>query len=99
MLEPFFTLALPCESCGAPVSDRTWNIEHEIWVGSDCSCNAPDQPIPECLIEIYQAAQSVGELCDSARAHRLTCPVCGPARLQPRKPAPSEAERLKQEAA
>jgi hypothetical protein len=99
MKQPFFTEAEPCESCGSPVSNRVWNAEHEIWIGTDCSCSAPDLPIPACLIAVYEAAQTVGELCDSARAHRLTCPVCGPTRLPVRKPVESEADRLKREAA
>jgi hypothetical protein len=95
--EPFFAISLPCESCGAPVSERTWNAEHELWIGTDCSCNTPDYPIPACLIAVYEAARTVGELCDSARAHRLTCPVCGPVKL-PVKPVAGEI-RPKKEAA
>jgi hypothetical protein len=92
MKQPFFTEALPCESCGAPVSSRTWNAEHEIWIGSDCCCNAPDLPIPACLIAVYEASRTVGELLDSARAHRLTCPVCGPVELPVKAPAEIEEE-------
>ncbi len=97
--EPFFTEALPCESCGAPVSERTWNQEHEIWIGTDCSCNAPNQPLPACMIAVIEAARTVGELCDSVKQHRQTCPVCGPYRLSERKPIESEAAKLKREAA
>lgn len=98
MPEAFFTESLPCESCGAPVSERTWNAEHELWVGSDCSCNAPDLPVPQCLIAVLESAKTVGELCDSVRAHKLECAVCGPARLPRKEPAHLKA-KTKREAA
>jgi hypothetical protein len=100
--KPFYTEAEPCESCGHPTYEaRVWNQEHELWIAVDCSCNAPDQPIPACMIEVYEAAQTVGELCDAAKEHRQTCPVCGPRVLLERKPVESEteAERRKREAA
>jgi hypothetical protein len=100
MFDAFFTEALPCESCGQPVQSRKWNPEYELWIGTDCSCQAPDQPIPECMIAVLEAAQTVIQLCESVHAHKLTCSVCGPVQL-PRKPAAGEtdSERLKREAA
>ena len=99
MPEAFFTEALPCESCGSPVSNREWNAEHELWLGLDCSCSAPDQPIPECLIAVLEAARTVWELCDSVKAHKLTCPVCGPVQLVRKEGQSDTGEDVKEEAA
>jgi hypothetical protein len=100
--EPFYTEAEPCESCGSPThAPRVWNAEYELWIAIDCSCNAPDTPLPACIIAVLEAAQTVGELCDSVKAHLLICPVCGPSRFPQRKPVESETEaaRQKREAA
>ena len=75
--EAFYTEALLCESCGAPTFlDRVWNAEHELWIAQDCSCNTPDVPLAPCMIRVLEAAQTVGQLCDSVKAHRKSCPVC-----------------------
>jgi hypothetical protein len=101
--EPFYAEALPCESCGHPTHlARVWNAEHELWIAIDCSCNAaPDVPLPACMIQVMEAAQTVGELCDSVKAHLRICPVCSPSLLPERKPVESETEaaRRKREAA
>lgn len=74
---PFYTEALPCESCGTPTyQERQWNPEHELWVAVDCSCNTPTEPLSACLIAVFESAHTVGELLDSAQQHRQTCPVC-----------------------
>ena len=93
--KPFYTEALPCESCGHPTfQGRVWNAEHEIWIAIDCSCNAPDQPLPACMIEVYRNAQTVGQMMDDIKAHRQTCPVCRIAELPERK-QPMEAGGIK----
>lgn len=87
--EAFYVEALPCESCGAPTFlDRTWNAEYELWIAQDCGCNAPSVPLPACMIRVLEAAQTVGQLCDSVKAHRLACPVCSGV-IAIRKPAPT----------
>lgn len=96
---PFFTESLPCESCGAPVSTREWNSEHELWVGVDCSCSAPDEPIPACMVQVLEAAQTVSELCDSVKQHRAHCPVCNPKLRELPKREPGTERRQKREAA
>lgn len=84
--DPFFVEAEPCESCGEPTSkQRVWNAEHELWVAQDCSCNAPDVPLPACMIAVLEAATTVGQLCDSVKAHRKSCPVCSGVVEIPRK--------------
>ena len=102
MPQPFYAEALPCESCGAPVSARTWNADYELWIGSDCSCNTPDQPVASCMMAVYEQAETCGELMDLCRAHRLTCPTCGPVELPARKlaePVQVYLHEPKQEAA
>lgn len=100
-MTPFFTEAQPCESCGAPVSTREWNPEHELWVGTQgqCSCTAPDEPIPACMIEVLEAAQTVGQLMDTCKAHRDRCPVCNPKLRELPKREPGTERRQKREAA
>ena len=95
----FFTDAIPCESCGQPCTKREWNQEHEIWVGLDCSCNLPDEPVCPGLRPVIEAAQTVAELMDSCRAHRRTCPLCGPRTIVERKPADVEADLAKRKVA
>jgi len=80
-VEAFFTELPPCESCGEPTQERTWNQEHQLWIGTDCSCNLPEQPICPRLRPLIESAQTVGELMDRCRKHRATCPLCGPIAL------------------
>jgi hypothetical protein len=71
--EPFFAVAEPCQDCGRPTG------------GVDCPCHREEQPVePRCPLEyqILMAAKTVGEMCDTVRAHRLSCPVCNPARKE-----------------
>jgi hypothetical protein len=92
----FYAEAQPCESCGHPTYlPRVWDAEYELWIGTDCSCYAPSQPIPACMIAVLEAAQTVAELMDNCKAHRLVCPVCGPTPL--RKDAQSESPKEKPE--
>jgi hypothetical protein len=68
--EPFFAIAEPCQDCGRPTG------------GVDCPCQQEEAPWePRCPLEyqILMAAKTVGEMCDTVRAHRLTCPICNPA--------------------
>jgi hypothetical protein len=87
----FYTEALPCESCGQPTElPRVWNPEHELWIAEDCGCTAPDVPLPACMIAVLEAATTVGQLCESVRSHRQSCPVCSGVLEMPRKPEPVE---------
>jgi hypothetical protein len=84
--EPFYAEALPCEACGRPATKRVWNAEFELWIGLDCQCATAELPIePRCMVEyrIVLAAEALGELSASVRAHRLTCPVCNGTRKPP----------------
>lgn len=81
--EPFFAIAEPCESCGEPCEKRTWNIEHENWVGSQCSCNHPEAPTCPDLIIRLEECQYVDEVSRVIREHRASCPVCGPIPIKP----------------
>jgi hypothetical protein len=84
--QPFFAIAEPCQDCGRPTG------------GVDDPCQHEDEPVePRCLLEyqILMAAKTVGEMCDSVRAHRLTCPICNPARKEAGR---SEQQRWEQAA-
>ena len=66
--EPFFAIGKPCQDCGRP----TGRI--------DCPCHEETLWETRCPLEyqILMAAKTVGEMCDTVRAHRLTCPICNP---------------------
>jgi hypothetical protein len=71
--EPFFEISEPCPDCGRPTG------------GVDCPCQQEEAPEEfRCHLEyqILMAAATVGEMCDSVRAHRLTCPICNPVRKE-----------------
>jgi len=76
--QPFFVESLPCENCGRPSEQRTWNAELQMYIGVDCPClTEPDEPMcPELLAPIL-AARSVREIIEVCKAHRINCPVCG----------------------
>jgi hypothetical protein len=93
IVEPFYTdTELLCESCGHPVQTRTWDAEYGLWIGIDCSCNTPDDPVCPLLIPSLERAETVGEVCDVIREHRKHCPVCGPSEIR------KQAEREHREA-
>jgi len=73
----FYAEALPCEGCGKPVKTRQYNEEHEIWIGNECGCQAPEQPMCPELDELLAACEFVGELSEVMQTHRRTCAVCG----------------------
>jgi rRNA maturation protein Nop10 len=84
LVQPFYANALPCENCGEPTEERhpaEWNPE--ILVGPCCKSPAtefPREPVCFRLYQIMLAAKTVGEMMDSCKAHKHSCPVCGGAR-------------------
>lgn len=78
-VEAFYAEADPCESCGEPTfRGRVWNVEHELWIAVDCSCNAPSLPTCPALIPALEQADTVREVCRVIREHRATCSLCRP---------------------
>lgn len=77
-LEPFFTIEPPpsCESCGGLCTARSWNVEHELWIGTDCSCSVPNEPLCPILGELIMSAETVREVSDIITAHVRTCGTC-----------------------
>ena len=74
---PFFVESLPCESCGRPSDKgRYWNAEHELWIGVECVCNEPDEPVCPALEGPIMAARSVQEIVEACKAHREYCSLC-----------------------
>ena len=77
--EAFYAEADPCESCGEPTyRGRVWNVEHELWIAVDCSCNTPSLPTFPTLIPELEGATTVAEIRHVIRAHRATCSLCRP---------------------
>lgn len=77
-MKPFFTLACPCEACGEPTSrPRAFDPERQIWIATDCSCQAPACPA---LLRQLERARTVAQVREIARKHRVTCPQCHPIR-------------------
>jgi hypothetical protein len=75
--EPFYATALPCESCGEPTfTERVWNAEHGLWIGTGCQCSVPSEPTCPLLIPALTQAVSVREICRVIRKHRRTCHLC-----------------------
>ena len=79
--EPFYTEALPAN--GKPVDgDRRASWDESLLVGPCCASDVPesirDPSICMDLYRIQMACQTVGELCDESKAHRLVCRVCNP---------------------
>lgn len=77
--EPFFTQAVPCESCGKPCEERrtaTW--DETLQVGPCCQevDNTPSVPTCPTLYDLIMACRTVGEVCDVSKAHKEHCPVC-----------------------
>jgi ribosomal protein L37E len=79
-VEPFYAEALPCESCGSPVSERRPAIwDEELLVGG-CCFNAPRVPdMPSCpgLIAALISCDQVGKMSDAVQAHKRNCAACG----------------------
>jgi hypothetical protein len=72
--EAFFCYAQPCGVCGAPC-DELQPLEP----GSDLlagECCTPSEPLCAEFRQVVQAAQTVGELMDSAKRHITTCSEC-----------------------
>jgi hypothetical protein len=80
--EPFFTQALPCESCGQPCDDRrpaSW--DPELLVGPCCELDLsqiPDMPVCEDLCKLLMRCATVGQVGDVFSTHRKVCRKCNP---------------------
>jgi hypothetical protein len=79
--EAFYTEALPCESCGAPVDERRpapW--DESLQVGPCCydlPLEVPEIPTCSDLYAVMMACVTVGELVDATKAHKAVCQKCG----------------------
>jgi len=95
---PFYTEALPCESCGEPTyKGRVWYPEFQLWIATDCSCNEPVAPTCPILIPLLSEAVTVREICQIIRNHRASCALCGPVEI--RRPSGKEPAQTRKEAA
>jgi hypothetical protein len=79
--EAFYTHAVPCESCGAPVDDRvTAKWDTTLQVGPCCEfCIDFEVPnLPNCirLWEAIENCKSVSAVQRAYSLHAQTCPIC-----------------------
>lgn len=78
--QPFFTLAYICESCSAPCESlHVADWDASIRVGECCQVEddgIPSEPVCPGLYEMQMACETVGELMDASKAHRVACPIC-----------------------
>jgi hypothetical protein len=79
--EAFYTLAVPCESCGAPCDERvTAKWDTSLQVGPCCEfCIDFEVPnLPNCirLWEAIENCKSVGAVRAIFNAHAYSCPIC-----------------------
>lgn len=93
--EPFYAIAEPCESCGRPSEKRYWDAEYELWIGINCECVQPEEPVCPALGVLIVAARNVREIVQACQKHREGCPVCGEG-LKPQ-PVRSEVTRVEAE--
>jgi hypothetical protein len=86
---PFYTEALPCESCGRPAETRTLDVDSGLWIGVDCPCiTEPDEPQCPALEGPILRARNVREIVQACKAHREYCPLCNPVQRKGIAPAP-----------
>ncbi len=91
--EPFYTEALPCESCGKPCDCERQPASYEpsLLVGPCCQVEeveTPDEPICPRLYMALMFSDSVAQIVLAWKLHNQTCPVCRrPDQVQIRKAA------------
>ena len=80
--QAFYAEAFPCETCGRPAGERFFSFEHQLWIGQDCPCILQAQlPVDFRCLEEYRlvvTGQSVRQISERVKFHRLTCSVCTP---------------------
>ena len=96
--EPFYTEALPCESCGKPCDSRvpaSW--DPELLVGKCCEIDLSDQaPLEPVCLELARClsrVRTVGEVVAAFRLHETSCRLCNPQRRGVELEAPIRQER------
>jgi hypothetical protein len=98
-LEPFYTEALPCESCGKPCDSRkpaTW--DPDLQVGKCCEVAVPDdaeleQPVCIALYEAVMHCRFVSEVSAVFDLHARECALCNPQRIGVEVESPIRQER------
>ena len=79
-IRPFYTEALPCESCGNPVESRkpaAWDSSLQVGPCCEFSLNLiPDLPTCEALWPALEHCASIREVEIAMEAHRLCCGFC-----------------------
>ena len=71
---------------GCTYGDRKRALwDESLLIGPCCACDVPaicEVPICKDLYRIQMACQTVGELVDASKAHKLVCRVCNPELLE-----------------
>ena len=73
---PFFTEALPCESCGAPCDERRiapWDTSLQV---GTCCYHHEELPTCETLWTALSRCESVAAVSLAMSIHLAECPVC-----------------------
>lgn len=73
---PWFADSTPCELCGEPCDEVTIDPESGCKIGTDCSCQLPDEPMCPKYAELLEACDTVSQLSSAARTHKENCIVC-----------------------
>lgn len=77
-VEAFYVESLPCESCGRPCDEERVFVD-DLLVGQCCISGEVDIPfLPVCAEygRLVEAAETVGQLLDSVKAHKASCVLC-----------------------
>jgi hypothetical protein len=77
--EPFFTEAIPCESCGSPCDEtRQAPWDTKLNVGPCCYINAsiPDVPVCQGMLDVIDSCPLTSSVAAAMEAHRECCETC-----------------------
>ncbi len=73
----FYTEGVPCESCGHPADERIYDAYYDLWLGTECDCAQPNQPVCPDLQPLILECTGIRELLAVCNAHREKCSKCG----------------------
>lgn len=72
---PFFTMGLPCESCGRPCEERVtayWDTDLEV----GACCMVPEDDVCPAFQPVLLTCRTVAEVSAAMSAHVASCAQC-----------------------
>ena len=71
----FFTISLPCESCGRPCEERIEAYWEPGWMVGAC-CMVPQDDVCAAFWLVLEKCTTVAEVASAMREHIATCAAC-----------------------